>query len=292
MLDKTKRYLVVGLGLLGGKYALELTKAGFHVDGINRSEGHLQYALDHGYIASGKTHDFEDLVQQADHIIFGLYPTALLEWLRAHKGALRPGALITDVSGVKCAVVDDAQAILAGQDNEFIASHPMAGRETIGVRNSDEKIFRGANFIITPTEKNTQPAIDAVHELAEILGFGRISILTPREHDEMIGFLSQLTHVIAISLMNCQDNTHLAAYTGDSFRDLTRIARINDKLWSELFLLNRDILEQEIDSIVSELNAVKGLLQAGDREGLREKMRQSTLRRVAFDRDKQGGVAK
>ncbi len=157
------------------------------------------------------------------------------------------------------------------RDNEFIASHPMAGRETIGVRNSDEKIFRGANFIINPTEKNTQPAIDAVHELAEILGFGRISILTPREHDEMIGFLSQLTHVIAISLMNCQDNTHLAAYTGDSFRDLTRIARINDKLWSELFLLNRDILELEIGSIVSELNAVKGLLQAGDREGLREK---------------------
>ena len=160
------------------------------------------------------------------------------------------------------------------------------------MRNSDEKIFRGANFIITPTEKNTQPAIDAVHELAEILGFGRISILTPREHDEMIGFLSQLTHVIAISLMNCQVNTHLAAYTGDSFRDLTRIARINDKLWSELFLLNRDILEQEIDSIVSELNAVKGLLQADDREGLREKMRQSTLRRAAFDRDKQGGAAK
>ena len=82
MLDKTKRYLIVGLGLLGGKYALELSKAGFHVDGINRSEGHLQYALDHGYIASGKTHDFEDLVRQADHIIFGLYPTALVQDLR------------------------------------------------------------------------------------------------------------------------------------------------------------------------------------------------------------------
>ncbi len=92
MLDKTKRYLVVGLGLLGGKYALELTKAGFHVDGINRSEGHLQYALDHGYIASGKTHDFEDLVQQADHIIFGLYPTALLEWFKAYGPLLKPAA--------------------------------------------------------------------------------------------------------------------------------------------------------------------------------------------------------
>ena len=91
MLDKTKRYLVVGLGLLGGKYALELTKAGFHMDGINRSEGHLQYALSHGYIASGKTHDFEDLVQQADHIIFGLYPTALLEWFKAYGHLLKPG---------------------------------------------------------------------------------------------------------------------------------------------------------------------------------------------------------
>ena len=93
MLDKTKRYLVVGLGLLGGKYALELTKAGFHVDGINRSEGHLQYALDHGYIASGKTYDFEDLVRGADHIIFGLYPTALLEWFKTYGQLIKPGCL-------------------------------------------------------------------------------------------------------------------------------------------------------------------------------------------------------
>ena len=130
MLDKTKRYLVVGLGLLGGKYALELTKAGFHVDGINRSEGHLQYALDHGYIASGKTHDFEDLVQQADHIIFGLYPTALLEWFKAYGPLLKPGCIFTDVSGVKTGLVEPVQAMCpAGV--EFIASHPMAGRETL-----------------------------------------------------------------------------------------------------------------------------------------------------------------
>ena len=105
MLDKTKRYLVVGLGLLGGKYALELTKAGFHVDGINRSEGHLQYALEHGYIASGKTHDFEDLVRQADHIIFGLYPTALIEWFRTYGNLLKEGCIFTDVSGVKTGLV-------------------------------------------------------------------------------------------------------------------------------------------------------------------------------------------
>ena len=158
MLDKTKRYLVVGLGLLGGKYALELTKAGFHVDGINRSEGHLQYALDHGYIASGKTHDFEDLVQQADHIIFGLYPTALLEWFKAYGPLLKPGCIFTDVSGVKTGLVEPVQAMCpAGV--EFIASHPMAGRETSSVEHAAEVNFAPANFIITPTEKNTPEAI-------------------------------------------------------------------------------------------------------------------------------------
>ena len=121
MLDKTKRYLVVGLGLLGGKYALELTRSGFHVDGINRSEGHLQYALEHGYIASGKTHDFEDLVRQADHIIFGLYPTALLDWFGTYGHLLKPGCIFTDVSGVKTGLVEPAQA-LCPAGVEFIAS--------------------------------------------------------------------------------------------------------------------------------------------------------------------------
>ena len=162
MLDKTKRYLVVGLGLLGGKYALELTKAGFHVDGINRSEGHLQYALDHGYIASGKTHDFEDLVQQADHIIFGLYPTALLEWFKTYGHLLKPGCIFTDVSGVKTGLVEPVQAMCpAGV--EFIASHPMAGRETSSVEHAAEVNSAPANFIVTPTEKNTPEAPRSGH---------------------------------------------------------------------------------------------------------------------------------
>ena len=163
MLDKTKRYLVVGLGLLGGKYALELTRAGFHVDGINRSEGHLQYALEHGYIASGKTHDFEDLVRQADHIIFGLYPTALLDWFRTYGSLLKPGCIFTDVSGVKTGLVEPVQA-LCPAGVEFIASHPMAGRETSSVEHAAEVNFAPANFIITPTEKNTPAGIQWAKE--------------------------------------------------------------------------------------------------------------------------------
>ena len=135
MLDRSKRYLVVGLGLLGGKYALELTRAGFHVDGINRSEGHLQYALDRGYIQSGRTRDFEDLVRSADHIIFGLYPTALLEWFRTYGQLLKPGCIFTDVSGVKTGLVEPIQA-MCPEGVEFIASHPMAGRETSSVEHA------------------------------------------------------------------------------------------------------------------------------------------------------------
>ena len=283
MLDKTKRYLIVGLGLLGGKYALELSKAGFHVDGINRSEGHLQYALDHGYIASGKTHDFEDLVSQADHIIFGLYPTVLLDWVEQYGRLIRPGTMVTDVSGVKRGVVEPVQAALP-EGVEFIASHPMAGRETSGITHSAEVSFAPANFIITPTDKNTQAGIDWCRDLAEELGFKRISILTPAEHDHMIGYVSQLCHAIAVSLMCASDNSELANYTGDSFRDLTRIARINDKMWAELFLWNKDNLISEIDMFDSALQDMREKLVNDDREGLEEMFRLSTKRREAFDK--------
>lgn len=284
-MNKNTNFLIVGLGLIGGSYARRLSGMGYCVNALDINPDSISYALSEGIIHQG-AYLSDDLIGQADFVIFGLYPTAMMDWLRAHQSALRPGALITDVSGVKSGVVDVIQSFLR-PDVEFIGSHPMAGRELSGVRNSDERVFQGANFIITPTPQNTTYAIDTVHELAEILGFGRISVLSPREHDEMVGFLSQLTHVIAISLMNCKDNTHLAAYTGDSFRDLTRIARINEQLWSELFLLNKDVLVQEIDGFVAELQNVRNRIENDDVEALRALMVNSTWRRAFFDQDKQ-----
>lgn len=283
MLDKSKRYLIVGLGLLGGKYALELTKAGFTVDGINRSEKHLQYALEKGYIRSGKTHDFEDLVREADYVIFGLYPTTLLEWFRQYGHLLKPGCIFTDVSGVKTGLVEPIQEMcLPGV--EFIASHPMAGRETSSVEHAAEVNFAPANFIITPTPRNTPKAIVWITELAEVLGFEHISTLTPAEHDQMIGYVSQLCHAIAVSLMCANDNTALCEYTGDSFRDLTRIAKINETMWSELFLWNRENLIAEIDQFGAALGQLRQALADGDRQGLEEMFRLSTRRRTMFDK--------
>ena len=167
---------------------------------------------------------------------------------------------------------------------EFIASHPMAGRETSGIAHSAEVNFAPANFIITPTEKNSQAGIDWCRDLAAELGFKRISVLTPAEHDHMIGYVSQLCHAIAVSLMCANDNTSLCEYTGDSFRDLTRIARINDKMWAELFLWNKENLISEIDQFSGALNEMRNALVADDREKLEEMFRLSTQRRAAFDK--------
>ncbi len=281
--DKT--ILIVGLGLIGGSYAMALHRNGFRVTAITKEQSDLEYALEKGMIDAGSTAVDPALVGEADLVIFALYPHDLVDWIKTYQHLFSPGTILSDVTGVKCAVVYAVQDSLRA-DVEFIAAHPMAGRESSGVRNSDDSIFRDANYIIVPTEKNTQHAIEICESLGRLLGFGRISMLSPGAHDEMIGFLSQLTHCIAISLMNCNQSDELAEYTGDSFRDLTRIAKINDALWSELFLLNKEPLLRQMRAFEAELASLRRTIEQDDRAALREKMKRSTERRKIFDKTK------
>ena len=282
MIDQNKRFLIVGLGLLGGSYAKALKQKGYSVSAITRSQSTIDYALERGWIDRGSTEEDPALIGQADFVVFGLYPHTMIQWIARNQGAFQPGAILTDVSGVKCNVVDVIQESLR-QDVEFIGSHPMAGKEVSGVQHSDETMFQNANFIITPTEKNTARGIGFARELAELLEFQHITSLSIEEHDEMIGFVSQLTHAVAVSLMNTSDNTHLKDYTGDSFRDLTRIAKINESLWSELFFLNKKNLVREIDEFIASLDDLKQKIAQEDEEGLRKLFVQSTQRRKYFD---------
>lgn len=275
--------LIVGLGVIGGGYASALTKQGFHVHCITKNETDIAYAMEHGMIASGTTELDPVLIGNADLIIFAVYPKIFIDWVRTNQSLFKSGALITDVTGVKGGVVAEVQSFLR-PDVEFIAAHPMAGRERSGVEFSDDRVFKGANYIITPTEKNTPEAIAVCKRLGELLGFARISELSPVEHDEMIAFLSQLTHCIAVVLMTCNDSPSLEKYTGDSFRDLTRIAKINDEMWSELFLWNREALLAEMDRFSKEFERLRTMLETGDREGMRAMMRASTERRALFDK--------
>ena len=268
---------------MGGSYAKALKRLGYHVSAIDTRKEAIEFALDYHIIKEGYTEVDPEVVSSADAVIFGLYPKVFLEWIEKYQQYFKPGAMLTDVTGVKSCIVYDIQKTLRA-DVEFIGSHPMAGREVYGVENSDDAIFRGANFIITPTEKNTPGAIRWVGSLARILGFERISVLSPEEHDEMIGYLSQLTHCIAVSLMTCSDNEHLVDYTGDSFRDLTRIANINDLMWSELFMLNREPLLKYMDTFLDEFAAMRDMIREGRVDELREKMRLSTKRRAYFNK--------
>lgn len=275
--------LIVGLGLIGGSYAKALTRLGYHVTALARRQETIDYAVSNGIIAEGAVGVDPALVGSADAVIFALYPGVFKDWIRDNQQLLRPGAMLTDVTGVKRCIVYDIQAMLR-PDVEFIAAHPMAGKEVYGVENSDDRIFHEANYIVTPTDKNSPEAIEWCKALGRVLGFRKVSVLSPEEHDQMIGFLSQLTHCIAVSLMTCSDNRHLVDYTGDSFRDLTRIARINEDMWSELFLLNKDELLAQMDLFASEFNELRNLLAEGDAEGMKEKMRLSTTRRAWFDK--------
>ena len=281
--SEVKRVLIVGLGLLGGSYAQALKKKGLTVDAITLDHSSIDYALQKGIIDYGTTEVNSERIAQADLVIFALYPHVFLQWIRENGSLLRSGQVITDVTGVKESIVYEVQSLLP-EGVEYIAAHPMAGREVGGVENSDDSIFRGANFIVVPTEKNTTDAIWLCTELGYALGFADVSCLEPKKHDEMIGFLSQLTHCIAVSLMCTCDDPNMKRYTGDSFRDLTRIANINDEMWSELFLANRDTLLEQMDGYRSSFDRLYECIKSDDREGIREMMRLSTARRKLFDK--------
>lgn len=282
-INKNTKFLIVGLGLLGGSYARGLTEKGYYVEAITKKQEDVDFALEHEMIRVGTTEVDEQMIRKADIIIFALYPTTFIEWIEKYGDLIKPGTLITDVTGVKGCIVEKIQNMLPPLV-EFVSAHPMAGREVFGIENSDESIFYGANYIVVTTKRNTDEGIEACKRIGEILGFGRISELSPEAHDEMIGFVSQLTHCIAVSLMTCYEHGHLERYTGDSFRDLTRIAKINENMWSELFLMNKEPLLRQMDLFMDEFNKLRTSLIEENREDMMEMMRCSTERRRMFDK--------
>lgn len=282
VINKNTRFLIVGLGLLGGSYARGLTEKGYYVEAITKNREDCDFALEHEMVKKCSSEVDPEMIKNADVIIFALYPDVFINWIEEHGDKIRPGTLITDVTGVKGCIVEKIQNMLPPLV-EFISAHPMAGREVYGIKNSDERIFYGANYLVVPTERNTDEGIEACKRIGEILGFGRISEISPEGHDEMIGFVSQLTHFIAVSLMNCYEHERLERYTADSFRDLTRIANINETMWSELFLMNKHALLEQIELFKSNFDKLHDCLKNDDIEGMKQMMVISTERRKKFD---------
>ena len=283
MISKDKKILIVGLGLIGGSYAQGLSDEGYEVGAIDIKEESINYALNKKIIKHGMSIVEKEYIKQFDIIIFALYPHIFIDWLNKYQSYIKPNTIITDVTGIKGWLISEIKQILR-DDLYYVGAHPMAGREVYGVENANKEIFYGANYIVTPTNDSKEEIISVVEQIGKILKFKYVVRLNPNEHDEMIGFLSQLTHCIAISLMTCKDSTNLVKLTGDSFRDLTRIAKINENMWSELFMLNKHELLRQMDLFNEQFQKLRNTIENDKVDEMKDMMKLSTEHRSYFDK--------
>ena len=231
---------VVGLGIIGGSYCKALKAHTKHtVIGINRTPATAQKALAAGAIDEIGT---PESLRDADVTILCMYPQACIDFLRANGQYIRKDALVTDAAGIKRAICPQMVELSEQFGYTFVGSHPMAGKEKNGFDVSDADLFMGASFIITPCGASYE-AVSTLAKLAREIGFGGVKITTPEEHDRMIAFTSQLPHVLACAYVLSPSCPNHEGFSAGSYRDVSRVANINSKLWSELFLENR-LLEQ------------------------------------------------
>ena len=276
---KDKNILIVGLGVVGGSYAMALTAAGYkNVYAVNRSEASLKKAIQAGIVKGGSV-NIEDFAAKADIAVIAVYPTGAEECARKLGALMKKGSLVTDVLGIKRYYSEKISAVLPDYI-DYVPAHPMAGREKRGLDYASADVLKGANFIITPITRSTPGGIEAVKTLACDMGFGKIRTLTPEEHDRVIAYTSQLPHALAVSLINSdEEDSGTGDFIGDSFRDLTRIAEINADLWQELFIGNGENLIAAIDMFTAQLSAIRKAVEEKDRESLVKQFEKSSARR-------------
>ena len=273
------KILIVGLGVIGGGYAMALKEAGYsEVYGIDTNEETLKKAKEMKIIKEGFTRE-DEIISEMDLIVLAIYPNLVKNFIVKNKNKFKENALITDVTGIKQLFINDIVEILP-QNIDFVFAHPMAGRENKGIDYATNKVFQGANFLIVETKKNKEENIRKIENLAKEMGFKHIKRTTPAFHDEMIAFTSQLPHVLAVALTNSDiENRNTGEFIGDSYRDLTRIANMNEKLWSLLFLVNKKNLLEAMNNFEAEFDKIKKCIEENDEKNLQKLFIKSTIRR-------------
>lgn len=275
---------VVGLGVIGASFAMALKNAGYKdVYGIDINEETLKKAKKLEIIKEGFTNGNEILIK-SDLVILSIYPSLVEKFINENRYNFKENSILTDVTGVKCTIIEKIKSILP-ENVDFIFGHPMAGREKQGIDFATSTVFNGANYIITPIAGNKEENIKIIEELVNSLGFKNISKVSPEEHDLIISFTSQLPHAIAVALINSDSlKCNTGAFIGDSYRDLTRIANINEDLWTELFFHNKDNLLTMINGFLKEVNKIKSCLENDDKNSLKEMFIESSKRRNKLEK--------
>ena len=282
-INKDSNFLIVGLGLMGGSYAERLTSAGYKVRAIDINKESILIGKKRKIILN-KDESEEELILEADFIILALFPSLCVNWVKENLRFFKKNVIITDMMGVKSNYISSIQALLK-EEQEFISMHPMTGKESSGVANSSENIFNSSNMIIIPNDKNTSNGLKFAYSLAEILNVKNINELSPSDHDKIVGYVSHLSHIIAVTLMNSFDDSSLNKFAGTSFKEVTRIANINEEIWSELFIGNKKELLPLIESYQEQLELIRKAIECEDIEKVKEILKSSRIRRQNFNKD-------
>ncbi len=272
---------IVGLGVIGGSFAKALKGQGHQVYGIDVDQKTLKMAKDDGTIIEGFV-DGKEIVSKSDLTIICLYPSLVIDFIK--NNTFKKGSIISDAVGIKSYFLQEAIKLI-DDEVEFVSGHPMAGREKKGYEYASKEVFKNANYILIEHPVNHKEAIKFMEEFVGTLGFKSVKIMSPEAHDEIISFTSQLPHALAVALINSdQQKYDTGKYIGDSYRDLTRIANINENLWSELFFRNKKYLLDSINLFENQLDLIKQALQNDDEQLLKDLFIESSKRREGLEK--------
>ncbi len=276
----SKTVAVVGLGLIGGSFAKAFKAyTDYTVIGFNRTRATAEQALADGAIDRiGQPENLQD----ADVILLSLYPKASADFIEENCRYIKSGCIITDDCGIKSYLVDRLVPLCREHGFHYVGGHPMAGKEVSGYRASTATLYQNASMLLVPTETSPRDILEEVKSLFSQLGFGQIVVTTPEHHDRMIAYTSQLCHVISSAYVKSRAETEHKGYSGGSYRDLTRVAYLNETMWTELFLENASALVPEIDEVIEHLTEYRDTIASGDAETLHRLLREGRERKERF----------
>ena len=270
-----KKIAVIGLGIIGGSICGALTKAGYEVDGFGRSDASVNYALQAGYIRARAT----DLAQY-DVVFIAVPPKATMEYLDT--AVFKDGALVTDICGVKSSL---EKVVYAKKRNyRYVGIHPMAGKETSGIVSATPDLFQGANLIITHAAQTDPKDVEEIKEYAQAMRFGKIVECTAEEHDRKIALTSQLAHIVSNAYVKSPQVRHCDGFTGGSFQDMTRIAGVDEHMWTQLYMANRDCIQAELEGLIDNLSVYLNAIKDDDADALSNALREGRLIRETIKR--------
>ncbi|MBQ8025258.1 MAG: prephenate dehydrogenase [Oscillospiraceae bacterium] len=272
---------IVGLGLIGGSFAKAYTQAGHTVFAGDRDENVLGIAKIGGFIAGELT---GENLAACELLLIALYPQAAIAWLREHAGQIGKNTLVMDTCGTKRQVCETCFTLAEEYGFTFVGGHPMAGTQFSGFKHSRATLFKGASMIIVPPRYDDMAFFARIKELLAPCGFGRVTVTDGARHDEMIAFTSQMAHVVSNAFIKSPTARAHKGFSAGSYKDLTRVAWLNEQMWTELFLENRDNLIRELDGFLDSVRAYRDAMAAGDANALRELLAEGRKIKEEVDR--------